>query len=101
VQDVAHALIERDARAEREDQQGDDETPEIEFAAVPEWMGQVCWPRCASQAVQQQHAVAGIDQGMHAFRQHCRTAGDEGRDELGDRDQQIAYERCVDHGFRG
>jgi hypothetical protein len=36
----------------------------------------------------------------HAFRQHGRTAGEEGGGELGQRDGEIAGERRVDDPFR-
>ena len=72
--DMHDALIEGDARAERENQQRDDEAPEIEFPAVAEWVGKVRRPRRAVQAVEQQQPIARVDHRMHAFRQHCRAA---------------------------
>jgi hypothetical protein len=59
-------------------------------------MRAVCRAGGAVHAVEQKAAIAGIDQRVHAFRQHCRTAGEEGGAELGQRDGEIAGECGVD-----
>ena len=35
---MGYTLVERHARSHREQQQGDDEAPEVEFAAMAEWV---------------------------------------------------------------
>ena len=94
------ALVDRYAGADGEDQKRHDEAPEIDLAAMAERVGAVGLGARAAQAVEQQHLVAGVDQRMHAFRQHRGRAGDRGGDELGDRDQQVADERGVDDAGR-
>ena len=90
------AFVDRDAGTQREDQQGDDETPEIDFTAVPHRVLGRRRRRSAMHAVQQQRLVAGIHQRMHAFAEHRRAAGDGSGHELGHGDQKIAGQRRVD-----
>jgi len=65
-----YALIERDAGAERKDQQGNDEAPEIEFATVTKRMRLVRGPGCPAIAIEQQGLVGGIDDRMNGLARH-------------------------------
>jgi hypothetical protein len=53
--------------------------------------------RGAPQAVQKQHLVAGVDEGMHGLAQHGRAARERGGGELRGRNQEVAEEGRVDH----
>src|SRR5690606_5610448 len=94
------ALVEGDAGTERENQQRDDEAPEIELAPMPERMFLVGRPCGSMQAIEQQSAITRIDQRMHAFRQHRRTAGEERSNKFRDRDGEVARQRGIDDGLR-
>ncbi|MNI63999.1 hypothetical protein D3C73_1194150 [compost metagenome] len=68
--DVLDAFVGRDAGAGGEYQQGDDEAPEVQLAAVAERVQGVGGLLGTAQAVQQQHFVEGVDQRMHALAEH-------------------------------
>jgi hypothetical protein len=98
------ATEDRDATADRANENGDDERPEVDLLASAEWMRVIRRPPALSDAVQEQKSVACINQGMHAFRQHCRTACDCGSDELRGCNAQIAGDGGVydcDRATRG
>src|SRR5213075_2972676 len=99
VADVVDAFIDRDARAEREDHQRDDEAPEIQLAAMAERVLGVRWALGAMQPVQQQDLVAAIHQGMDGFRQHGRAAGDYRGRGLGGCYEEVAGESGVEDAF--
>ena len=82
MQDVEDAFVDRHSGAEREDQHGDDEAPEIELAAVAERMEPVGRPLRLPPTPHQQQLVGRIDDAVHAFGQHRRRAGDRRRDEF-------------------
>jgi hypothetical protein len=55
--DVLDALVRRNAGASGEHQQGDDEAPEVQLAAIAEWMHRVRRLAGTAQAVQQQEFI--------------------------------------------
>src|SRR5471030_1305793 len=71
---MADAFVDGDAGAQREHQQRDDKTPEIQFAAVADRMVGIGRARGAPHAVQQQYLVAAIDEGVHRLAEHGRAA---------------------------
>jgi hypothetical protein len=74
-------------------QQGNDKAPEIQLPGVSQRMHAVRGARGARDAVQQQHLVERIDEGMHRLAQHCGGPGDGRGDEFSGGDQHIAGER--------
>ena len=91
---VLDALIDRYTRAQCEHQDSDHEAPEIDFLAMAE--GKLIVRRVArlADAIEQQDLVAGIHQGVDAFRQHRGTAGESRRDELRHGNKTVADKRC-------
>ena len=63
-------LIKRDASAECEQQDGDDEAPEIDFPAISEGMFEIRSSRRPMKSVEKQEAVSGVDDGMDALAEH-------------------------------
>ena len=104
VQQAIHALVQRDARTQGEDQQRDHEAPEIELAAIAQGVHSVGRPGGARDPVEQQQLVDRVDQGMHRLAQHGGRARDGGGHELRGGDQQVAGQRRPDSrigaGFR-
>ena len=90
VQQATQPLIDRHTGAQRKNQQGDHEAPEIQLTSVPQRVAAVGGTGRARDAVEQQKLVDGVDQGMHGFAQHGRRAGDGGGDELRRGHQQVA-----------
>lgn len=88
-------FVDRHARADREDQDRDDERPEIQLAPIAEGVGGIGRALGALLSVQQQDLIAAVDQRMDPLRQHGGRTGDAGRDELGDRDAQIGGKRAI------
>ena len=95
------ALIEGEPGAERKDQHGDDEAPEIQFAPMAEGMLAVRRLLRPVLAVKQEQFVAGVDEGMEALAEHRRAAGKQRGGEFGDGDEEIADEGGVDGGAGG
>ncbi len=91
--DVDDAFVDRNARAKRKDEHGDDEAPEIELAAVAEGMELVGRALGCTAAPHQQQLVGRIDDAVHAFGQHRRGTGDRGRDELRHGDAEVRQKR--------
>jgi hypothetical protein len=60
-------LIERNAGAECEQQDRDDETPEIDFAAISERMFYIRSGRGPTKSVEKQETVSGVDGGVHTL----------------------------------
>jgi hypothetical protein len=58
---VHYTLVERHARSQTEQQQRDDEAPEVEFAAMSEWVVLVRRQISAVLSVEQERSVACID----------------------------------------
>ena len=94
-----NALIQRDARANRKDQHGDHEAPEIDLFAIAERKALVRRALGAAQAIQQQALVAGIHGRVDALGHHGRTAGKRRRGEFGHRNQQVADKRGINDGL--
>ncbi len=69
VKDVDDALVERDASPEREQEDGDDKTPEVDFPAISQGMLEVRSRRCPMQSVEKQKAVSGVDDRMDTLAQ--------------------------------
>ena len=61
---MQHALVERDATAEAEDQHGNDQAPEVQILAVPERVFGRSGPLAQADADKQEHAVKAIDRRM-------------------------------------
>lgn len=75
VEYVVNALVYRDACADGEDQDGDDEAPEIDFFAVAEGEFFVGGFLRGFQAVEEEALVACVYEGVDAFGEHCRATG--------------------------
>ena len=99
VQQLLDAFVERNAGAHREQQDGDDEAPKVEFSRVTEWVARVGRTLRALDTDQQQPLIGRIDQGVDRLRQHCGRAGPRGRRKLGHRNSKIAGE-CHQHDAR-
>ena len=67
VEEVLDAFVDGDAGAEGEDENGDDETPEVDFLAVAEGVVLVGGLLCLTQAEEEQCLVAGVDDGVDGF----------------------------------
>jgi len=94
---VVDSFVDRDAGTDREDEDGNHETPEVNFLPVSKgivFIGRFLGP---FHTEQQKNLVAGINQRMNAFREHCRTSGAEGRNEFDYGDQRIPGERSKDY----
>jgi hypothetical protein len=100
VEHVDDAFVEGDPGTEREDQKSNDEAPEVELAAMAERMHQVCRLGGTMEAIEQQQAIAGIDERMHTFRQHRRAAGEGCGNEFGHRYRQVAGKGRIDDFLR-
>ena len=72
VQDLLNTLVDRDARTNGKNQDGDNKCPEIEFSSVAERMLFVGGFLRTFQAMEKKNLITGVDQGMNAFRQHGR-----------------------------
>ena len=83
------AFVDRHATAQREDCDGHYQRPEIEFFAVAKGMCEVGRPAALAQTIQEQHAVACINQRVDTLREHRRAAGEGGSDELGDGNAEV------------
>ena len=79
VLDVGDALVDGHAAADAEDAHGDDEAPEVDLHAVAERVVLVGGPGAPVEAVEEQAAVAGVDDGVDALADHRRAAGDGAR----------------------
>ena len=95
-QDMAISFVDRHSCADREDQDGDDERPEIQFASIAERVRVVGRLRGALLAVQEQDLVAAIDAGVESLGQHRRRSGQSRRDEFRDADAKIGGERGIE-----
>ena len=95
------ALEDGHAAANGEDQDGDDERPEVELLAVPEGVVGVGRLAAASDAEQQEQAVARVDQRVDPLGEHGRAAGYGRGDEFRHGDRQVAGDRGVDRALRG
>ena len=94
-----HALVDRDDSSAHEDQHSHNQSPKIQLFPVSEWVRVVRWTPAAMKAKEQQHSVAGVYQGMNAFRKHSRTAAEVRSDELRGRDHQVRA-NCGHHRSR-
>ena len=72
--DGLHALDQRHPAAHEEHEQRDDHGPEVELLAVSKRVQVVGLAVCPVQAEQHEHAVAGIDDGVNRFGEHCRRS---------------------------
>jgi hypothetical protein len=97
IEDVEDALVDREPRAGREDQDRDDEAPEIKLAPVTERMLLVGRQLAALLAVEQQNLVDAVDHRMDALGQHRRRSAESRRHELGHRNAEVRPERCDEH----
>jgi hypothetical protein len=70
-----HAVLDRDARAEREDQDRNEEAPEVDFLAVAATVVFIGRPFGCFESEQQQALVSGVDQAVKPFGGHRRAAG--------------------------
>ena len=91
--DMHPAFIDRHARADREDQDRDDEAPEIQLPPIAERMRLIRRPAAAMLAIEQQQLVEAVDDRMEPLGQHRGRARDRRGDELGDRNAEIGGER--------
>ena len=96
IEDVRDAGHDGHPAAEPEDDHADEQRPEIELVAVTERVVDVGRPSARARAVEQQRAVAGIDERMDGFGEHRGAAGRRRGNELRHRDQQVADE-CRDN----
>ena len=69
---MCQALVERQPSADREEQHGDDERPEVDFLAVAELMEIIRWAAGTTDADDQHDLVGGVDQRVDAFGEHRR-----------------------------
>jgi hypothetical protein len=76
------AFVDRHARAEREHHHRDDETPEIQLAAIAERVGRVGHPAGRLAPPQKEQLIDAVDEAVNALGQHRRRAGERRRDEL-------------------
>lgn len=68
VEQLLDALVNGNARAQREQQDRDDEAPEIELFRIAEGVDGIGGPLGAPDAVQEQHLVSGVDEGVDRLR---------------------------------
>ena len=68
--DMDPTLVDRHARARREDEDRHHERPEIEFAAVAEGMASIGRAARPALAIEQQHLIAAVDERVNAFGRH-------------------------------
>ena len=68
--DMDPTLVDRHARARREDEDRHHECPEIEFAAVAEGMAGIGRAARPALAIEQQHLIAAVDERVNAFGGH-------------------------------
>jgi hypothetical protein len=94
------AFIEGHPSPERKNHHGDDEAPEIYFAAVPQRVIVIWRPFRAVQTVKKQKRVSGVDNGVDAFTQHSGTARPCGCAELCCGNQKISNHCRVNHFSR-
>ena len=95
--DMGDALVDGDAPAQREDHDGHDERPEVEFLPVAKGVLHVGLARRLLDAEQDEQAVAGIHDGVYTLGDHRRRPRDGGCDELDDADENVRGNRG-DHG---
>ena len=81
--EMPDAFVHRHPTAQSEDRDGHDQRPEVKFFPMAKRVCEVGRSPALAQSVQEQRAVACIDQRVDTFRQHRRTAGERGGDELG------------------
>ena len=87
IADFENTFVKRYPRANRKNQDGNHETPEIEFRPVAEGVGGVGLASRLADAIEQQSLVSSIDNRMNGLGQHGRRTCIGGRDKLGHRDQ--------------
>src|SRR5664279_4075833 len=97
---MCDAFIEGHPGPECKNHHGDDETPEIYFAAVPQRVIVIWRPFRAVQTVKKQKRVSGVDNGVDTFTQHGGTARPCGRTELCCGNQKISNHCRVNHFSR-
>lgn len=78
---------------------GNHETPKIDFFAMTEWKVFIGWFFRLLQTIKQKHLIAGIDQGMDRFRKHGRAVGNESCTKLRDCNECVADEGCNNNFF--
>ena len=90
MQDVPDPFVERQARADAEDQDRDNERPQIKLHPIAERVPLIGLFLSQPQTVEQQRLVAGVDPGVDRLRQHRRRSRDASDDAFADRDQAVA-----------
>ena len=87
--DVVIALVNREASAQGEDHDGDDERPEIELVAVSVGVFQIGLPARPFHSEQQEQPVSAVDDRVDALGNHRGASGYGGGDELDDADGDV------------
>ncbi len=90
VRNVRDAFIGGHTAADSENENGDDERPEVEFAPVTERMIEVRRLAAFVDTEQHQPAVARVNDGVNCLREHRRAAREKGGNELCLGNRQIA-----------
>ena len=86
---VVIALVNREASAQGEDHDGDDERPEIELVAVSVGVFQIGLPARPFHSEQQEQPVSAVDDRVDALGNHRGASGYGGGDELDDADGDV------------
>ena len=86
---LVDTFVDRESRAEQEDDDRHDEGPKVGLLAVAEGMRLGRRTRRALQAEEEQHLIAAVGGRVKRFGQHGRRASSEEADELGDGDAEI------------
>src|SRR5262245_17140928 len=73
----------------------DDETPEVDFLSLAERMFGARGLAAPVEAEQHQKLIARIGNRMDSFREHCRTSGDSGRNQLARGNDEVSSRRSV------
>lgn len=71
---MGHALIKRNASTQRKNQNGSDNAPEIDFAAVSEWMSLIWKLFSPAHAINQQKRIYSINKKMDRLALRHRAA---------------------------
>src|SRR2546423_13623693 len=93
---LRYPFVDGEERAEREEDEGDDEGPEVALLTEAEGMPGRGPPSGPPAAEEQQRLVSGVGGRVERLGQHGRRPGESEAQELGRRDAEVGEERGDD-----
>jgi hypothetical protein len=96
--DVGNPLVNRHAATESEEDQGNDQTPEVELLAPSKGVQFIGWLLAFLNTKHEQQLVASVSGGVDSLRDHGGTASDPGDDEFAHSYEEVGEDGPLDVG---